>query len=67
MEPGGGGAHLNPSTQGAEADLCEFEASLAYRVSSGQQDCYTDETLSQKTKTKHKNIHGSSRTLSVLT
>jgi hypothetical protein len=37
---------FNPSTQEAEADLCEFKASLVYRWVSGQPGLHK-ETLSQ--------------------
>ena len=46
---------FNPSTQEAEAELCEFEASLVYKVSS-RTGSKARETLFQKKQTKDASI-----------
>ena len=48
---------FNPSTWERQVDLCEFEASLVYRVSSrmDRQGCYTEKPCLEKAnKTKQK-------------
>ena len=48
---------FNSSTQGQkQADLCEFEASLAYRVSSRTGSKVTEKPCLKKTKTKQTKI-----------
>jgi hypothetical protein len=46
---------LNPALRRQrQADLCEFEASLVYKSSSGQSELLHRKTLSQKTNNKIK-------------
>ncbi|EGV97485.1 hypothetical protein I79_005144 [Cricetulus griseus] len=61
MKVSGGGAHLNPSTQKQrQADLCEFKANLAYRVSSGTARATKTNPVSKKSNGKRKTKNKSS-------